>query len=295
MAIKKIKIGNTEHELQTTIANIDGLESALNEIKDTYLPLSGGTVTGTTVFSHKSTGDDSVYGDSYDSPSVVIGGTPDQAHLELDNNEIQAKGSKTTTGNLFLNSHGGEVHVGADGLSVGIDANGVDGAGIHLNGDGVTPDTALNGSVGTSALPFNRVFGRYFELYGAADAQYGRFRVGTTGTPIQAGAVSLELGNNKATGTAHNASGKITMYGSGTGFTNILPNTNTSGSNSVYLPTGTGTLALVENSTKIATMKSKDYNALTPEQIDANTLYMITDEEEPTIPQIQFITWEDDD
>ena len=29
MAIKKIKIGSTEHELQTTIANVDGLESAL--------------------------------------------------------------------------------------------------------------------------------------------------------------------------------------------------------------------------------------------------------------------------
>lgn len=31
MAISKIKIGSTEHELQTTIENVDGLQNALNE------------------------------------------------------------------------------------------------------------------------------------------------------------------------------------------------------------------------------------------------------------------------
>ena len=30
MAIKKIKIGNEEHDLQTTIANIDGLQNTLD-------------------------------------------------------------------------------------------------------------------------------------------------------------------------------------------------------------------------------------------------------------------------
>lgn len=31
MAIKKIKIGNTEHEIQTTITNVDGLQDVLDE------------------------------------------------------------------------------------------------------------------------------------------------------------------------------------------------------------------------------------------------------------------------
>lgn len=35
MTIKKIKIGDTEHELQTTIANVDGLQAALDELEDT--------------------------------------------------------------------------------------------------------------------------------------------------------------------------------------------------------------------------------------------------------------------
>ena len=256
----------------------DDIYTKLDEVKSSYLPLAGGTVTGTTVFNKVQ---DAV-ANAYNEPAVVIGGNPEQAHLELDNNEIQAKGSKTTAGNLFLNSNGGTVHVGFGGLKV--DSEGV-----------IIPEDALSSSVGTAALPFNRMFGRYFELYGAADTQYGRFRVGTTGTTSTAGVTALELGNNKATGTLNNASGKVTMYGSGTGFTNILPNTNTSGSNSVYLPTGSGTLALVETSTKMMPMTTAEYNALTTEEIDANTLYMITDAKEEVIPTIQFITWGEKD
>lgn len=40
MAIKKIKIGTTEHELQTTIANIDGLQEVINDNKDTLKSLT---------------------------------------------------------------------------------------------------------------------------------------------------------------------------------------------------------------------------------------------------------------
>ena len=35
MAIKQIKIGNTIHDIQTTIPNVDGLQDALNE-KDIF-------------------------------------------------------------------------------------------------------------------------------------------------------------------------------------------------------------------------------------------------------------------
>jgi hypothetical protein len=46
MAIKKIKIGNTEHELQTTIANVDGLQLALDGKVDSLSDL-GITATAT--------------------------------------------------------------------------------------------------------------------------------------------------------------------------------------------------------------------------------------------------------
>ncbi len=208
-----------------------------------YLPLTGGTVTGTTVFS-KST---DIGESSYTSPALVVGGTSSQPHLEIDNNEIKAKRNETETDNLFLNDDitvesGAMVGIGG---TVDIDANGL----AIASNKAIFPETALTSNIGKADLPFNHMYGRYLELYGAANTQYGRFRVGTTGTTSTEGTVTLELGNATATGTAHNASGKITLYGSGTGFTNILPNEKTSGSNSVYMPTSTGTLITDEETT----------------------------------------------
>ena len=133
------------------------------------------------------------------------------------------------------------------------------------------------------------MYGRYHYIYGGENAEYGNLRVGTTGTTSTAGVTTLQLGNAIATGTAHNASGKITMYGSGTAFTNIMPSDRTSGSNAVKLPSTSGTLALVETSTKAAVMTTSEYNALTTEQIDANTLYMLTDDEDDILITVEDI------
>lgn len=217
----------------------DSLSSIGSDIDGDYLPLSGGTVTGTVILAKVQ---DSA-GNSYTMPALVVGGMPTTYHLELDNNEIQAKQNETTPGNLFLNSNGGKVSVGSGGLEID-------------NEGSVRPETAINGSVGTETIPWNKVYSRYLWVYGAANASYGGLRVGTTGTTSTAGTTVLDLGNATATGKENNSSGKITMYGSGTGFTNILPNTATSGSNSVTLPTATGTLAVMEYSTTNLTAKS---------------------------------------
>lgn len=34
MAIKQVKIGETVHDIQTTIANVDGLQNKLDEMQD---------------------------------------------------------------------------------------------------------------------------------------------------------------------------------------------------------------------------------------------------------------------
>ena len=46
----------------------------------------------------------------------------------------------------------------------------------------------------------------------------------------------------------------------------------------------------------VATVTQAEYEELeTSEATNANTLYMITDAEEEVVPQIQFVTWEEND
>ena len=49
------------------------------------------------------------------------------------------------------------------------------------------------------------------------------------------------------------------------------------------------------NGASVTTLTTDEYESLTSDQINANTLYMLTDAEEEVIPQIQIITWESDD
>ena len=76
-----------------------------------YLPLSGGTVIGRTIFSKR--GD--AGGTADNGAALIIGGTMSQSHIEIDDNEIVAKASATTTANLYLNWDSGGVLLARDG------------------------------------------------------------------------------------------------------------------------------------------------------------------------------------
>ena len=77
---------------------------------DNYLPLAGGTVTGTLVLSK--TTDTSDTADN--SPALIIGNT-DSEHLEFDTTNIMVKSPEAIPSVLTLNHDGGDVYIGKRG------------------------------------------------------------------------------------------------------------------------------------------------------------------------------------
>ena len=105
--------------------------SSITPAVGSFLPLSGGEVTGTLVLSK--TQDAS--GSADNGPALVIGGTRSQAHIEIDNNEILAKSGGTSITTLYLQDNGGEVVISGD---------------LTVNGG----DMYLNDSSGASVINF---------------------------------------------------------------------------------------------------------------------------------------------
>jgi len=137
-----------------------------SRIDTTYLKRAGGTVTGTLILSRTT----DLSGTANNKPALIVGGTDAQLHIEIDNNEIQAKANGTSVSGLYLQPDGGvcnvngkrvvrgtggsntkHVYVDGDGNIVASNANaGGTAQGIYLKAGALT---AMSGTVGGANQP----------------------------------------------------------------------------------------------------------------------------------------------
>ena len=123
-----------------------------------------------------------------DNNVALIVGPRDGTHLIVDGNEIMAKSNGTAAGPLYLNNDGGQVSVGAGGLTSSGYIDTSDGDGFRILLESTT---------------------------------YGRFYPSTKGTTSANGIGQLTLGNSTASGTAKNAAGLLRLYGIGSKYIDI--------------------------------------------------------------------------
>jgi hypothetical protein len=114
-----------------------------SQIDTTYLKRAGGTVTGTLILSRTT----DLSGTANNKPALIIGGTDAQAHIEIDNNEIQAKANGTSVGALYLQPDGGVCNV--NGKRVVRGTGGGNTKHVYVDGDGNI--VASNATVGGTA------------------------------------------------------------------------------------------------------------------------------------------------
>lgn len=113
-----------------------------SQIDTTYLKRAGGTVTGTLILSRTT----DLSGTANNKPALIVGGTDTQAHIEIDNNEIQAKANGTSVGGLYLQPDGGVCNV--NGKRVVRGTGGSATKPVFVDGEGnVTPSNASAGGV----------------------------------------------------------------------------------------------------------------------------------------------------
>ena len=130
-------------------------------------------------------------------------------------------------------------------------------AGI-TSGGSITSDTSITDNLGSSSIPWSNVYAKTMNLRAnASGTNYGYLQASTAGTATTNGMTALVLGNNIASGNDNNAFGRISMYGTNTGCTQINPGNDTTSNITLTLPSAGGIIARtvdnVESATKVHT------------------------------------------
>ena len=175
---------------------------------------------------------------------------------------IQTTGSSTGTSETFANA----IRIGMDTKNVLLSSTTAStskttgalvvsgGIGVSANSyfgniyvDNVIPSEAGAGAIGQSGTPWLNVHSRNFYLYDANLVQTGRIYVSTTGTTTEKGIARVNLGNDKAVGTAGNARGYLRLYDATTFYSEITTVGDLTANRTVYLPDQGGSLLTTSN------------------------------------------------
>ena len=256
----------SSHGTHLTIGTGASNAAAGNHTHD-YLPLSGGTMTGSITLNNNvviKSKTSAAYTNTSTSASIASGSAVNILTYNSSGNCHVNSGpydNYLNTGNLYLNSpnhvylrtaNSGGHYMQIDGSTVAHFKNdeiafakiSYAKAGLKSGGN-VYSDTAITDTLGTAALPWKNTYSDSFDIYGEASKSYGSLSAYTTGTTSTVGVTRLTLGNSTASGTASNAKGQILMYGSSSGYTNITPGYNSTSNITITLPSATGSLPVM--------------------------------------------------
>lgn len=143
-------------------------------------------------------------GTANNSPALIVGGTASQSHIEIDDNEIQAKASATTTTTLGLNADGGAVTINGHRVMLSENTNnfwglmtpeGAASTWIRTTSVGLIPYASggSSSSLGTAGWPFNNV--RAEHLYAGATVINENAATTTTVSTLATAATGFSITN----------------------------------------------------------------------------------------------------
>ena len=259
-----------------------------------YLPLSGGTMTGAITLNNNvviRSKTPAAYTNTSTNASVASGTTVNILTYNSSGNchvNSGAYDNYLSTGSLYLNSpnnvylrtvNGGGHYMQINGSTVAHFKNDETAftkityakAGIKSGGN-IVSDTAVTDDLGTAAIPWKTTYSKQIYVYGEASKRYGYISTPTVGTADTVGECLLVVGNDTASGTAGNAKGRLFLYGTNTGGTYIATANNTTSNYTITLPAKSGTVACTSDYVKSKKLTQSEYNSATK---NSSTLYII--------------------
>ena len=266
---RNIQIGNTSKSVNgsgNVAWSLNEIGAAAASHTHSYLPLSGGTITGHTTLNNNVNIIGKTGADIADSTGATVAAGTTGTLISYNASHNFHLGAimtdkKLTVGNTYLNAAhhmylrnvtsdgtiylqvGGSTRMAVNSTATTVSKL-VSNGGITTGGS-IVSDTALTDNLGSSSIPFNVGYAKQLNLVGEASKGYGYLSAYTVGTTSTNGEARLVLGNSTASGTASNASGSLFLYGTGAGYTRIIPSNNTGSNYTQYFPIGNGSIPLM--------------------------------------------------